>query len=229
MDYLITFLEGIVTFVSPCLLPMLPLYVAYFAGDARRAAARADETRRTLFNALGFVVGFTLLFATMGALAGVAGSFFADNQRLLEIVGGIVVIVFGLNYLGALRIPLLQRTLKPQSDIVPRGFATSVAFGMVFAIGWTPCVGAFLGSALALAASSADTLHGVGLLVSYSLGLGVPFVISAVLVRQLEGAFQWVKGHYDIIDKVSGGLLVVVGVLMATGALGVWLRLLSIG
>ena len=225
MDYAITFLEGIVTFVSPCLLPMLPLYVAYFAGDA--ASASSTGMRRTITNALGFVAGFTLLFAAMGAFAGAAGSVFADNQRILEVVGGLVVIVFGLNYLGILRIPLLQRTLKPKTEIVPRGFASSLAFGMVFAIGWTPCVGAFLGSALAMAASSADAVAGVLLLVCYSLGLGVPFVISAVLIGQLEGAFTWVKAHYDIVDKLSGGLLVVIGLLMASGTLGLWLRLLS--
>ena len=227
MEYAITFLEGIVTFVSPCLLPMLPLYVAYFAGDAATAGSPATGLRHTVVNALGFVLGFTLLFACMGAFAGGAGSLFVDNERVLEVFGGVVVIVLGLNYLGVLRIPLLQRTLKPKTDIVPRGFLSSCVFGMAFAIGWTPCVGAFLGSALALAASQANMLKGMLLLVCYSLGLGVPLTISAVLIGQLEGAFTWVKAHYNIIDRVCGILLVLIGALMATGMLGLWLRLLS--
>ena len=226
MEYAITFLEGVITFVSPCLLPMLPVYVAYFAGNAA-AAGTPGRMRHTLVNALGFVLGFTLLFSAMGVMTGAAGSVFREQQAVLNVVCGLIVVVMGLNYLGVLRIPLLQRTFRLQSDIVPRNFAGSVGFGLVFALGWTPCVGAFLGSALSLAASSGQSLVGMGLLVSYSLGLGVPFVISAVLIDQLEGTFAWVKRHYDIIDRVSGALLVAVGVLMATGMLGSWLRLLT--
>ena len=227
MDYAVTFLEGVITFVSPCLLPMLPLYVAYFAGDAQQAAS-VNRTRRTLTCALGFVLGFTLLFTLMGAFAGTVGRLFVQHQTLLNALCGIVVVVLGLNYLGVLRIPALQRTLKPKADIVPRGFMSSVAFGIVFAIGWTPCVGAFLGSALSLAATSGQAAKGVALLMCYSLGLGVPFVLAAVLIDQLEGAFAWVKDHYAVIDRICGTLLVVVGVLMATGLMGVWLRLLSL-
>ena len=225
MEYAITFLEGVITFISPCLLPMLPVYVAYFAGDAQRGGDRS--LRRTLASAIGFVVGFTLLFTLMGGFASTIGSFFTENQGMLNAVCGIVVIGLGLNYLGVLRIPLLQGTFRLETGIVPRGFFASLVFGMVFAIGWTPCVGAFLGSALSLAASSADASTGVMLLLCYSLGLGLPFIISAVLIDQLEGAFSWVKAHYRIVDIVCGSLLVVVGVLMATGTLGLWLRLLS--
>ena len=226
MDLLITFLEGVVTFVSPCLLPMLPIYVAYFAGDAA-AAGTAGRTRRTLVNALGFALGFTVLFSVLGVLAGAAGSVFKGEQAALNVVCGLIVITMGLNYLGVLRIPVLQRTFKPKTSIVPRYFAGSVAFGMVFALGWTPCVGAFLGSALSLAASSGQVATGMALLLSYSLGLAVPFVLTALLIDQLEGALSWVRSHYDIIDKVSGAFLVVIGILMATGTLGLWLRLLS--
>lgn len=226
MDYAITFLEGVITFISPCLLPMLPIYVAYFAGDA--GADARGKAGRTATCALGFIAGFTLLFTLMGAFAGTIGSFFLRHQAVFNVVCGAIVIVLGLNYLGALRIPILQRTLKPDARIAPRGFGSSLLFGMVFAIGWTPCVGAFLGSALTLAASSGGTETGIGLLLCYSLGLGVPFFIAAILIDQLEGAFSWVKAHYGVIDKVCGALLVVVGALMACGLLGVWLRALSI-
>lgn len=230
VDLAITFLEGVITFVSPCLLPMLPIYVAYFAGGAGQAAeAQASGKRmgRTVACAFGFIIGFTLLFTAMGAFAGTVGSFFLQYQRAFDIACGAIVIVLGLNYLGVLRIPLLQRTLKPATDIVPRGFFSSVLFGMVFAIGWTPCVGAFLGSALSLAASSGQTVAGVALLLSYSLGLGLPFFIAAILIDQLESAFSWVKRHYGVIDKACGLLLVIVGTLMASGMMGVWLRALS--
>ena len=225
MNYLVTFLEGIVTFISPCLLPMLPLYVAYFAGNAAGAGAR---TRRTVVCALGFIVGFTLLFTLLGAFAGTLGSLLLQWQTALDIACGLVVIALGLNYLGVLRIPALERTFKPHADVIPRGFASSLAFGMVFAIGWTPCVGAFLGSALSLAASSGDATTGVALLLCYSLGLGLPFFIAAILIDQLEGTFAWVKAHYRIIDRACGALLVIIGTLMATGLFGSWLRLLSV-
>ena len=227
MDFAITFLEGVITFVSPCLLPMLPIYVAYFAGGAERANSGSSSLERTLVCALGFVVGFTVVFTLLGALAGTVGHLLFECQGALNAICGIIVIILGLNYLGVMRIPLLQRTLKPSADVMPRGFWSSLAFGMVFSIGWTPCVGAFLGSALSLAASSAHTVTGVLLLLCYSLGLGLPFVIAAVLIDQLEGAFTWVKAHYDIVNKISGALLVLVGALMATGLLGFWLRLLA--
>lgn len=228
MEYLVTFLEGVVTFVSPCLLPMLPVYIAYFAGDAGSGADGASRLRNTLVNAIGFVAGFAALFTVLGAAAGAAGSFLAQNQALLDALCGAVVIVLGLNYLGVLRLPFLQRTLKPSVEVVPRNLASSFLFGVVFAVGWTPCVGAFLGSALSLAASSAQMGRGVALLLCYSAGLGVPFVISAVLIDRLEFAFTWVKAHYSVVNAVCGALLVLVGALMATGLLGAWLRVLSV-
>ena len=227
MDLAVTFLEGVVTFVSPCLLPMLPVYVAFFAGGAQGSSSQGNQMRRTVICALGFIAGFTLLFTALGALAGSLGSLALQHQAVLNAVCGIIVIALGLNYLGVFSIPLLERTLKPRSEVIPRGFGSSLLFGMVFAIGWTPCVGAFLGSALSMAAASGTTITGVLLLVSYSLGLGLPFFLAALLIDQLESAFTWVKKHYGIINKVCGALLVIVGALMATGALGTWMRFLS--
>ncbi len=225
MNYLLTFLEGIVTFVSPCILPMLPIYLAYFAGDA--AAADGARTRRTIVCALGFVLGFGLLFTLLGAFAGTFGSLLLRYQRIVDLVCGAVVVLLGLNYLGVLRIGALARTSGMAAHVIPKTFASSIVFGMVFGLSWTPCVGAFLASALTLAVSSGSTASGIALLACYSLGLGVPFVLSAVLIDQLEGAFSWVKAHYGVIDKVCGALLVIVGVLMLTGQLGAWLRMLQ--
>jgi cytochrome c-type biogenesis protein len=225
MDALVTFFEGVITFVSPCLLPLLPLYVAYFAGGADRQAQ--GGTRRTVVCAAGFVLGFGLLFTLMGAFAGLVGGLLLRYQRVLNMLCGLVIVVLGLNYLGVLSIGALNRTSRMDAKVMPRNFGTSMLFGMVFAIGWSPCVGTFLASALSMAASSASVLTGVGLLACYSLGLGLPFVVCAVLIDQLEGAFDWIKRHYDAVNRVSGVLLVALGVLMATGLLGGWLRLLA--
>lgn len=220
MQYLISFLEGIITFISPCLLPMLPIYLSYFAGGGERT------TKKTLFNASGFVLGFTVVFVAMGALAGTLGSFLTRYQTWVNVICGSIVIVFGLNYMGLFRLNLfkgLSRTMK-QGDM---GFLSAALFGVVFSVGWTPCVGAFLGSALMLASQQGHVLEGMGMLLCYSLGLGIPFLFSAVLIDKLKGAFNWIKAHYNIINKICGALLVLVGIFMATGTLGRLLALLS--
>lgn len=226
MNYLLTFLEGIITFISPCLLPMLPVYVAFFAGDAQGAGE--ERLSHTLICAIGFVVGFSIVFTALGAFAGGIGSALVRYSGVLNLVSGIIVIVLGLNYLGVFNIGALDVSRRATSRVVPRGFFSSLIFGVVFAIGWTPCVGTFLASALSLAANSADTLTGVGLLLSYSLGLGLPFILSAVLINQLEGAFSWIKEHYELVNRVSGVLLVIVGILMATGRMNLLLSALAV-
>lgn len=220
MQYVISFLEGIVTFISPCLLPMLPIYVTYFAGGGERSS------RKTLLNACGFVLGFTLVFTAMGALAGTLGSFLVGHQTLLNVACGLIVIVFGLNYLGILRIDLFRGTSRSM-ETRALGFFSALLFGIVFSLGWTPCVGAFLGSALLLASQQGHVLEGVMMLLAYSVGLGIPFLISAVLIDQLKFAFQWIKQHYRTINIVCGCLLIAIGLLMATGLLGRLLTLLS--
>lgn len=219
MQYFISFLEGIITFISPCLLPMLPIYVSYFAGGGENTS-----TRRTLKNALGFVLGFTLVFIAMGALAGTVGSFFKGHQTLVNLVSGIVVIFFGLHFLGILKLNLFRGM---NTSIQGLGFFSSLLFGIIFSVGWTPCVGAFLGSALMLASQQGQVLTGVGMLLCYSLGLGIPFVLSAVLIDRLMGAFDFIKRNYRIINLICGGLLILVGILMMTGLLGRFLTLLS--
>lgn len=219
MQYLLTFLEGIITFISPCLLPMLPVYVSYFAGGGEQ------ETGKTLRGALGFVAGFTLLFVAMGALAGTAGRFLREYDVAVNIVTGSVVIFFGLNFLGVFKFNLFRGTNSGRMDAT--GFLPAMLFGMVFAIGWTPCVGVFLGSALLLASQQAHILEGMLMLLAYSLGLGIPFVLSAVLIDRLKTAFNWIKKHYKIINAVSGSLLVLLGIFMATGTMTWLLRQLG--
>ena len=220
MQIFIAFLEGIITFLSPCLLPMLPVYLSYFAGGGERTV------KRTLLGASGFVIGFTIVFVAMGALAGTLGSFLKEYQTAVNIISGLVVIFFGLHFLGVFKFNLFNGTRQTVNKD-NMGFFTAALFGIVFSLGWTPCVGAFLGSALALASQSGHVLLGMGMLLAYSLGLGVPFLLSAVLIDQLKGAFNWVKRNYTVINAISGSLLIVVGVAMATGLLDKLLRTLS--
>ena len=219
MQYFISFLEGIITFISPCLLPMLPVYVSYFSGGGQR------ETKKTVTNALGFILGFTLVFVALEALAGTFGQLLRDHQTAVNLVTGLIVVFFGLNFLGVFRVNLFQGGGRFTGEVL--GFFSALVFGMVFSIGWTPCVGAFLGSALLLAASQGHVLEGVLMLFLYSLGLGIPFFLSAILIDKVKGALGLIKRHYGVINKVCGGLLVLVGVLMATGLFGRFLSLLS--
>ena len=220
MQYVISFLEGIITFISPCLLPMLPIYISYFAGGGQRS------TRKTLAGALGFVAGFTAVFVAMGALAGTLGSFLKQHQTAVNLVSGLVVIFFGLNFLGVFQLNLFRGGSRPMNTR-NMGFFSAVLFGVIFSLGWTPCVGAFLGSALMLATQQGHAVEGMLMLLSYSLGLGIPFVLSAVLIDYLKSAFNWIKRNYKIINLISGSLLVLIGIAMATGMLGRLLNLLS--
>ena len=220
MQYVISFLEGIITFISPCLLPMLPIYISYFAGGGERT------TKKTLIGVSGFVLGFTMVFVALGALAGTLGSFLKEQAFWVNLISGLIVIVFGLNYMGVFQLNLfkgINRNMQQKE----MGFFSAMVFGLVFSIGWTPCVGAFLGSALMLASQQGHVLEGMGMLLAYSLGLGIPFLFSAVLIDKLKSTFNWIKRNYAVINKVCGGLLVLIGIAMATGYLGKFLALMS--
>ena len=220
MQYVISFLEGIITFISPCLLPLLPIYISYFAGGGERS------TKKTLTGAIGFVVGFTVVFTLMGALAGTVGSFLKEHQTAVNIISGIVVIFFGLNFLGVFKLNLFRGSQR-NVNTTNMNFFSAVLFGIVFSLGWTPCVGAFLGSALLLASQQGHVLAGMGMLLAYSLGLGVPFLLSAILIDKLKGAFTFIKRHYTVINIICGVLLIVLGLAMATGLLGRLMTLLN--
>lgn len=219
MQYLISFLEGIITFISPCLLPMLPIYISYFGGGGQR------DLKKTLFCAAGFVLGFTAVFVALGALASTLGGLLKAHQTAVNIISGVIVILFGLNYLGILKFNLFRGSNHTiHGDM---SFFSAFIFGIIFSVGWTPCVGTFLGSALMLASQQGHILAGMGMLLCYSLGLGIPFLFSAVLIDKLKSTFNFIKQHYSVINKVCGGLLILIGSLMATGTLGRLLTLLS--
>lgn len=209
MQYLIAFLEGIITFISPCLLPMLPIYVSYFAGGE-------GNRKKALIGSAGFVLGFTAVFVALGALAGTLGGLVREHRTAVNIVTGSIVILFGLNFLGVIKINLFRGSKK---ELVNKnmGFFSALLFGVVFSLGWTPCVGAFLGSALMLASQQGHVLQGMLMLLLYSAGLGIPFIISAALIDRLKSTFNFIKKHYSVINIISGSLLVIIGILMATG------------
>lgn len=220
MNYFITFLEGIITFVSPCMLPMLPIYISYFAGGN-------NDRKKTIINSIGFILGFTIVFVSLGAFTASFGRLLVEYSKWVNIITGAIVVLFGLNYLGIVNFILFKNSKKIEYQSKKMGLFSSILFGMIFSIGWTPCVGAFLGSALMLAASSQDSMKGILMLLSFSLGLGIPFFFSAILLDRLKGLFDYIKKNYKIINIVSGVLLVIVGISMMTGMLGRILSLLS--
>jgi len=218
MQYFISFLEGIITFISPCLLPMLPIYISYFAGGDGSA-------KKTVKNALGFILGFTAVFIAMGALAGTFGKLLNEYKTLVNIVTGLVVVFFGLNFLGVFKFNIFRGNRG--AKVRNLGFFSSFVFGVVFSVGWTPCVGAFLGSALMMAAGGGKVIQGIVMLFFYSLGLGIPFFISAILIDKLKGAINFIKSHYNVINTICGIFLVAIGLLMMSGLFGRFLSIIG--
>lgn len=224
MNYFILFLEGIITFISPCILPMIPIYISYFMGGNDN-----KNNNKALLNSIGFVIGFSVIFTILGAAAGTFGAFIQKYMKIFNIIAGILLIVFGLNYIGIFKITFLEKSfkLKNKTNLNKLNLISSILFGMIFAIGWTPCVGTFLGAALMIAANSQDTLKGIFMLLSYSLGLGIPFIISALLIENIKGVFKFIKRNYKIINTVSGILLIIIGLMMMTGYLNLLLSWLT--
>ena len=220
MQYFISFLEGIITFVSPCLLPMLPVYLSYFANGE-------NNRKKTLSNAIAFIMGFTVVFLTLGIFAGSIGSILQKYKTIVNLVTGGIVVILGLNFSGLLQIGFLNRTNKPDIKIKTDTFFSTFLFGIIFSIGWTPCVGAFLGSALMLASERGTMTEGFFMLLFYSIGLGIPFLISALLLDRLKGTFDFIKRNYVWINRIAGTFLIIVGISMMTGWFGRLLTILS--
>lgn len=217
MHYLITFLEGIISFISPCMLPMLPIYISYFAGNA-------DKKGHIVSRAVAFVLGFTVVFTGLGLFAGTLSGFLIRYQQIVQVVCGLIVIIFGLSYLDIFHIPFFKGM---QSTAKISGLFSVFLFGMIYSVSLTPCVGAFLGSALMLAGTSGGALKGAILLLTYSLGLGIPFLLSAVLIDRLNSVFTFIKQHYKIVNLVSGVFLIVTGIFMVFGIMNKLLAFFS--
>ncbi|HVM35305.1 MAG TPA: cytochrome c biogenesis protein CcdA [Actinomycetota bacterium] len=226
----IAFLAGLVSFLSPCVLPLVPGYLSYMSGLGAADESQLHRSLRTGMVALAFVVGFTLVFVPLGATATLLGSFLRENQDTITRIAGVLIIVLGLVFMGVLKVPFFYR--EARFHPTPKaGMWGSVLLGAAFAFGWTPCIGATMGAVLAMAAGRGGAAGGAGegalLLGVYSLGLGLPFVLAGLGVSRLTGALRWLREHTRTVNVASGLLLVAVGVLFITGQmfqLSIWMQ-----
>lgn len=221
----ISFTAGVLSFLSPCVLPLIPSYVSFITGmslDDVRHSRRA-----ALVHSLLFILGFTLIFLALGATATVVGRWMHQYRDWVGRIGGVLVIVLGLYLLGAFNFGAFARERRVHIANKPMGYVGTVVVGMAFAAGWTPCIGPILGGVLAYTASSADLNQGLLLLLAYSLGLAVPFLLAALMIDRFMTLFQRYRGALAWMSRVSGALLIAVGVLMLTGSMTVmssWLQ-----
>ncbi|MDG1169768.1 MAG: cytochrome c biogenesis protein CcdA [Sulfitobacter sp.] len=216
---LIALVAGIISFLSPCVLPIVPPYLAYMSGvSLGDMSSVAAARRKAVISALFFVMGLSTVFLFLGFTASAFGAFFLQNQLLFARISGVVIIVFGLHFLGIFRIPFLDQ--EARLDAGDKGGSSFGAYvlGLAFAFGWTPCIGPQLGAILSLAATEASVAKGTLLLGIYAAGLGIPFLLAAMFITRAMGVMNRIKPHMKTIERVMGLLLVAVGLAMVTGA-----------
>ncbi|QBF32090.1 cytochrome c biogenesis CcdA family protein [Thalassococcus sp. S3] len=210
---------GIISFLSPCVLPIVPPYLAYMSGvSVNEIQDESGARRKATISALFFVLGLSTVFLFLGFTASAFGTFFLQNQELLAQIAGVVVIVFGLHFLGIFRIPILDQEARFEAGDKGGSSFGAYVLGLAFAFGWTPCIGPQLGAILSLAASEASVTRGTVLLGIYAAGLGIPFLLAAMFLTRAMGVMNRLKPHMKTIERVMGGLLVLVGVALLTGA-----------
>ncbi|MDD9920999.1 MAG: cytochrome c biogenesis CcdA family protein [Boseongicola sp.] len=216
---MIAMMAGVLSFLSPCVLPIVPPYIAYMSGITvtEMQEAEATKRRRALFSAFFFVLGLSTVFLILGFTASAFGRFFLTNQDWFVAGAGIVIMIFGAHFLGIYRIGFMDRELRVDAgDRGGSGFGAYI-LGLAFAFGWTPCIGPILGAILSIAASEADVARGTTLLGAYALGLGIPFLLVAAFFPRMTGLMNWMKRHMERIERIMGLLLWTVGLLMLTG------------
>jgi len=214
----IAFLAGVVSFLSPCVLPLVPGYVSMLSGesiDSLRAGGGAGVVQRIFSNSIAFVIGFSAVFVSLGASATWVGNFLATRRRLFEIVAGLVIIVFGLHLTGVMKIPFLYRDKHIDTGAPKRGLAGAFVLGFAFAFGWTPCIGPILTGILAIAATRDTVYQGMFLLAIYSAGLALPFLLTGLGLSQFLKFYGRFRKHLQVVEVLSGVLLICIGVLMA--------------
>lgn len=224
-------LAGLVSFLSPCVLPLVPPYLGYLGGTTISQSSvnnglDREAYRRVVLGSMFFVLGFTTVFVGLGAGASFFGQFIQSQKETLSIIAGAVIIAFGLHFLGVFRIPFLDQQARYEVDTSGASYLGSFIIGLAFAFGWTPCIGPVLATILTLAAQEASLQRGVTLLLAYSLGLGVPFVLAAVAVRPFMGFMQRFRSHLGTVERVMGVILIVTGVMFVTGTInwiGLWM------
>jgi cytochrome c-type biogenesis protein len=219
MGVAVAFSAGLFSFLSPCVLPLFPSYVSFITGMSvsdLTADLSGAARRRVLLHAIAFVLGFSIVFVSLGASFSAAGQFLLDYRNLIRQIGGALIVLFGLYIAGVFKLAAMGRTMQFQLREKPAGYLGSLVVGFTFAIGWTPCVGPILGAILSLAGTTETVQRGIGLLIAYSAGLGVPFLISAVALGSFLKFFKRYRPLIPIMERGAGVLLVIVGVLVFT-------------
>jgi len=216
-------LNGFLSFVSPCILPLIPSYISYITGisydELASPESRGKNIKITLLHSLVFVAGFSIIFALLGATASMVGSVLTRHLDVIRVIGGIFIIVMGIIVMDVVPVPFLQREMKLHIKTRPAGYIGTLVVGMVFAAGWTPCTGPFLGSVLTIAMESNTVSRGVVLLMFYSIGLGIPFVLAAISISAFLSSFNRLKRHLRTVRIISGIILIIMGVLLITDKL----------
>ena len=215
----VALVAGLLSFLSPCVLPIVPPYLAYMSGvSVADLQTGAKASRKALVTALFFVLGLSTVFLFLGFAASAFGTFFLANQQVFNYVAGAVVIVFGLHFIGLITIPFLNREARLDAGDQGGSALGAYVLGLAFAFGWTPCIGPQLGMILSLAATETTVARGTMLLAVYAAGLGIPFLAVAAFFPRMQGLMGWMKRHMKLIERIMGGLLILIGILMVTGA-----------
>lgn len=207
MEFVFTFLEGFASFISPCVLPLLPIYISYFAGSE-------SKKYKAVINSIAFVIGFSVVFIFLAIAANSLGNLIIRSIKYIKSIFGILIIFLGLNYMDIFKFDLFSRFKKVQADVKNLNVAKAFVFGMLFSISMTPCVGTFLTSALLLIATEENLVKGVLLIGLYCIGLGIPFIISSLLIDKLKNVFSFVKKNYKIVKIASGVVLIIMGIYL---------------
>ena len=208
MNYLMTFLEGFASFISPCILPLIPMYISYFSGSEK------DNAKKTLLNAIMFCVGFTIIFILMAVFASSLGALINNYISIIKVFFGIICIIWGLLYMDILKFKLFSKSLNIKFDVTNLNIFRSFIFGMLFSVSHAPCTGMFLGAALMLITKEQDMLQGILLMLTYSIGIAIPFIISALLIQKMKVLFDFIKKHFKVIKIIAGILLILTGIYL---------------
>ena len=214
---IVALFAGLISFLSPCVLPIVPPYLAYMSGIALNDVENKKGRQKIVFTALFFVLGLSTVFILLGFSASAIGTVFFEYQNLLNTIAGLVIMLFGLHFLNILRLKILDREARFEVGNYQGTAFGSYFLGLAFAFGWTPCIGPQLGAILSLAASNGAIAKGTFLLAVYAVGLGIPFLIFAIFIHKLDGTLKLIKGYFQIIERIMGLLLWTVGLLMLTG------------
>ncbi len=221
VSMLVAFTAGLISFLSPCVLPLIPSYMAFITGISIEELSAEKSLRyvrkNVIINSLMFILGFSIVFIVLGASATFLGTFLAQNIRWFEIGGGILVIILGIHFTGLFRLKFLDREKKIHMKSKPLGIIGTCLVGMAFAVGWTPCVGPILGAILTMAATTQDIGKGIILLIFYSIGMGLPFFLSAIILHKFFEYFKTIRKYFKVISIIGGVLLIAVGTLLITG------------